>query len=192
MTVFDRTRRRRNHRCGRGAAGGLRLCAAAFTIVLGAAGAKAEASDPWAALGECARVTDGSARLACYDGVMAAFQGAAGRLIAPSAALPVSAAAAPSALTGEQAFGLAPAVVREKDTVRSPELERIEARVTALTSAGGRLVFSLDNGQEWRQFATSGDLLLNVGDKVVLSRGAVGSYWLKAASGRTTKVTRTR
>lgn len=155
------------------------------------------AADPLAALRGCARLGDDAERLACYDRAMASA--ASPSVPAAPVAAPTSAAAATAAtapvLTGEQAFGLPSQVVMRQEAERAgraPDLATVEAQVIALGSNGGRMVFTLDNGQEWRQYEITDDLLVKVGDRVVLSRGAFGSYWLKAPSGRTTKVARTR
>jgi hypothetical protein len=53
-------------------------------------------------------------------------------------------------------------------------------------------VFTLDNGQVWRQISTEADLLAKQGDAVTISRGLLGSYWLALKSKRGCKVTRLR
>jgi hypothetical protein len=53
-------------------------------------------------------------------------------------------------------------------------------------------VFALDNDQVWRQLASSGELLLHVGDVVTVSRAMLGSFWLETTTGRGCKVTRVR
>jgi hypothetical protein len=76
---------------------------------------------------------------------------------------------------------------------RPAELERIEARLAQITTTPGRqLVFSLDNGQVWRQLATSEDLLVKPGDTVTISKGWLGSFTLEVSSGRQCKVIRVR
>jgi D-lyxose ketol-isomerase len=76
---------------------------------------------------------------------------------------------------------------------RQADIARIEAHVTRFTPAGdGRIVFTLDNDQVWQQLLAEGDLLLKPGDKVTISRGVFGSFWMQAATGRGCKVHRLR
>jgi len=76
---------------------------------------------------------------------------------------------------------------------RPPETAKIEARITGLQlSASGRVVFTLDNGQVWRQLLVEADMLAKLGDSVTISRGWLDSYWLQLRSGRGCKVTRVR
>jgi hypothetical protein len=75
--------------------------------------------------------------------------------------------------------------------VRAPDVTNIEAHIASLSlAANGRVVFTLDNGQVWRQLLTEGDLLAKPGDPVTISRALLGSYWLKLQSGRGCKVSR--
>jgi hypothetical protein len=98
-------------------------------------------------------------------------------------------------LTPVEKFGLPPAVVVAKDSAagQQAEMSEMSSRLTGLAlQDDGRVVFTLDNGQMWRQLVPAGDLLLKLGDKVRLVRGALGSFRLKAPSGRDCKVTRVR
>ncbi len=175
------------------------VCSSVIIAIGLASVGTAQATDPYAPLRGCTRLSVDAERLACYDRLLTASVGGGGGSAgsgsggsASAVAATVSTAPAP---TAEQTFGLPTALVLQREAAsvtHAPALERLEARVTAIATNGGRLIFTLDNGQEWRQFATSGDLLINVGDTVVLTPGAVGSYWLKGSSGRKTKVTRTR
>jgi hypothetical protein len=75
--------------------------------------------------------------------------------------------------------------------VRAPEVAKIEAHIASIVpAANGRIVFTLDNGQAWRQLLSEGDLLTKPGDPVTISRAALGSFWLQSKSGRGCKVTR--
>jgi homogentisate 1,2-dioxygenase len=54
----------------------------------------------------------------------------------------------------------------------------------------GDLVMTLDNGQTWHQ-TEGGALQIKEGTAIVISRGVLGAYFLKAASGnRSIKVKR--
>jgi hypothetical protein len=75
--------------------------------------------------------------------------------------------------------------------VRAPEVKKIQAAIVAIGFApNGHLLFTLDNGQVWRQLVVEGELLAKVGDSVTISRGLFGSFWLQAPSGRGCKVNR--
>jgi len=76
---------------------------------------------------------------------------------------------------------------------RPAETTKIDARITGLQlNATGRVVFTLDNGQVWRQLLVEADMLAKLGDAVTISRGWLDSYWLQLRSGRGCKVVRVR
>jgi hypothetical protein len=191
----------------------------AATLCLACAG-PCEAADSSAKLLACRGIDDAAARLACFDREAAALAPApvahAPSTAAPSpaaasppaapaappvvaavarapAAAPVAVAPAPDAA---QQFGLPERTVAAQEVAagtRPAEVRKIEAHVTKFAPGpDGRLVFTLDNDQVWRQLLSEGDLLMNPGDVVAISRGFLGSYWLQTASGRGCKVTRVR
>jgi hypothetical protein len=122
-------------------------------------------------------VSNSLERLACYD--TAATQLAAGLDSQP---------------TAEQMFGI-PAQQNRPEASGAParqELTSIEARVVRLReSRNGVLLIDLDNGQVWRQ-EDSVTLLLDVGDVVTISRGALKSFRLTTPTRRATRVKRIR
>jgi hypothetical protein len=76
---------------------------------------------------------------------------------------------------------------------RAADASKIEAHLLRLApAADGRMVFTLDNDQVWRQLIAEGDLLAKPGDAVTLSRGFLGSFWLQLPNGRGCKVSRLR
>lgn len=103
------------------------------------------------------------------------------------------AAAAPK-LTPEQQFGMPAHKVADLEVAagtRPREAQMIEAHITLITPRlDGHTVFSLDNQQVWQQLTTDTDALAKQGQAVTISRGLLGSYWLKFESGRGCKVTR--
>jgi len=107
--------------------------------------------------------------------------------------VPLAAPAAPP-LNAEQQFGLPEHTVTVKEVEtgrRAADLKRLEAHVVGITVAPDqRLVFTLDDGQVWRQNASEGELLAKQGDAVTISRGLLGSFWLQLPSGRGCKVSR--
>jgi hypothetical protein len=153
----------------------------------------------------CRALTDAAARLACLDRETALLAEAiqvkppqttapAGPAVVPA---PVQApAAAPPALDATQQFGLPKDLVAQKEVraaTRAADVEKIHARLSTLvTAGGGLLVFTLDNGQVWKQTVTSDELLLKPGNTVTISKGLLGSYILQASSGRVCRVKRVR
>lgn len=169
--------------------------------------ASCEAAQPGNSLQACRDIADATARLACFDKAAAAPAASSPTVSAPSAAAAVSAAppvssppapAAPAAtLDPKQQFGLPERAVAAQEVAagtRAPDASKIEAHLSQVAPAPDqRLVFTLDNGQVWRQLSVGGpELLARQGDSLVISRGLLGSYWMQLASGRGCKVTRLR
>jgi len=100
------------------------------------------------------------------------------------------------AMDSQQQFGLPERQVAAHEVAvgsRASDLAKIEAHLLRLSpAADGRMVFTLDNDQVWRQLNAEGDLLAKPGDVVTVSRGFLGSFWLQLANGRGCKVTRLR
>ena len=112
---------------------------------------------------ECRREANDARRLACFDREIAR--------------------AAPSA---EQRFGYRGAVARERidrEKTAAPALERLQAKVLSVsTTASGDWVATLDNGQVWLQVPTGTRFSLRVGDSVIITPGALGSFLLRKGS----------
>jgi hypothetical protein len=145
----------------------------------------AQAAEPLNELRACRSLSDDASRLKCYDAI--AFEPAT----AATGAEPVP------PLTAEQRFGLPAAKVLSAETQRGngpAEVAVVNFKVTSLSfGAGGRVVIGLENGQVWQQLVPSSDLeLLKLGDRVEISRGLLGSFWLAAPGRRGSKVTRVR
>jgi len=194
--------------------GSWQLAGCAATLCLACAGS-CEAADSSAKLLACRGIDDAAARLACFDREAAALAPAAvAHAASPSVASPPAAPAAPpvvasaarapaapavavaaaAAPDAAQQFGLPERTVAAQEVAagtRPAEVKKIAAHVTKFAPGpDGRLVFTLDNDQVWRQLLSEGDLLMTPGDAVTISRGFLGSYWLQTASGRGCKVTR--
>jgi hypothetical protein len=172
------------------------------------------ASESPAGLLACRDIANASARLACFDREAAALgpspkatgaaqSAAATRAAAPTATAPTaatSAAAVPAhpapVLDPQQQFGLPEHAVAAKEIAagtRAADASKIEANIVRVArEADGRMVFTLDNDQVWRQLIAEGDLLAKPGDAVTISRGWLGSYWLQLKSKRGCKITRLR
>jgi hypothetical protein len=135
------------------------------------------------ALAHCAAITSADARLACYDALVV------GRTKVGSPASPASPAPASSAppAAAKEDFGLT--TVQKQKVRPQKQTESITAAVTGLgTSAIGRLLVKLDNGQSWE--LDSADPLLAVGNLVTIERGALGSFLLTTPSRRAHHVRR--
>ena len=119
--------------------------------------------------------------------------------VAPATVTPVQAGARPvppNVLSPVESFGLTEAAAAQREVsagTRAAALPYIDARLTQLTSSpSGLLVFTLDNGQVWKQLAHEGELLARVGDSVRIARGWLGSYSIRLPTGRSCKVARVR
>lgn len=131
----------------------------------------------------CASIKRSSERLACYDRIAEQFATADGT---PNATFEAS----PEAMFGTTASK--PQEVSPTLPERE-ELSELTARIAALSRDGeGMNVLELDNGQMWRQISGSKTLLLDKGDIVTISRGALNSFRLSTPSGRIAKVKRIR
>lgn len=181
-----------------------------------------QAATPASAAGvlACRDIADNTARLACFDrestklagtlastgasapGVSsAASVGGAPNAAAPAAkaaatAGPATSGAAAPTLDPQQTFGLSSAEISARQVAageRPRDASSITAHIARMTqAANARFVFVLDNQQVWQQLLAEGDLDSKPGDTVVISRALLGSYWMKAQSGRGCKVTRLR
>jgi hypothetical protein len=147
----------------------------------------ARAQEIPAALRACAGEKDDGARLACYDHEMARSLAAAP---AETATKPVVATLSP-----EERFGFRGELAREVEErakVGSPDLERLVAKVTALSRRPtGELVMTLENGQVWIERAGS-SASVKVGDTVSIRPASLGSFLITGPSGRAARVSRIR
>jgi hypothetical protein len=160
------------------------LIVISFSVLALAAGAlPAQADALTDSLKQCRALSVDSERLACYD------REAAGLATAAPVRTEVSPAAAAPETFG--AKGSAVARAQEQERQKEPEIESITAVVTSIsTRARGERVFVLDNGQTWAEKEAAKYFPVKVGDQVQINGGALGSYRLRHASGRSTKVTR--
>lgn len=142
-----------------------------LTAMVTAAGAVAAPSGDF---GACRPLADAAARLACYDAV-------ADGLVAHKAEAPT------------QSFGLPAETVLKQVLPAAAPVDEIRAHVRAVRGGqSGRLVFDLDNGQVWEQLMATPDALVEAGQAVTVRSGALGSFQMTTASGRTYKVRRLR
>jgi hypothetical protein len=119
---------------------------------------------------KCARETDQTQRLACFDAL--------------ANTLPKIEA---------DKFGMTANIEqkREPPEKRWVKPEALTAKIRSLKeSARGTLIFSLDNDQVWIQDQPSSNIRFSVGEQVRIEHGALTSLWLVADHGRKTRVKR--
>jgi len=162
----------------------------------------------------CTKLSDDSARLACFDREVATQRASEARQsaakpapaaapavpappalsAAPAAAAPPVPAAAPSPkLTEEQKMGLTPARIEqlEKPPGAPPPPKEITATIQSVALDGnGHQVFTLASGQIWRQVELDANFSVQPGARVVISRAMLGSYFMSFGQHRNTRVTR--
>ena len=121
-------------------------------------------------LRRCAHETDQAQRLACFDTL-------AGSLPKVEA----------------DKFGMTAEIEHKRapSEEHKPESGVLTGKIRALRQAPrGELIFTLDNGQVWRQAEPSFNITFSVGEAVHIEHGAMTSLWLVADHGRKTKVKR--
>ena len=151
----------------------------------------------------CMKIDDDRSRLACYDvqlgrtpsatgvasaGAQQAPEGPAAATVAAQPAPPAVApatVAAPAAPAGavpasaEDDFGLTAEQrdARAAGKQKVDETNRITAVVkTAKMTASGRLLVTLDNGQQWVQVEPSSRQYFFEGDQITIKKAALGSF----------------
>jgi hypothetical protein len=140
-----------------------------------------------AAMMACVKITSDTERLACFDKAMASTspeaRAASEKRAAEAAVVAAAAAKAKAeadAVAQRDSFG-AESVASRSARFETPagELQEIETSVTELlTNASGQWLFLLENGQLWKQADTSRVPHVRVGDRVKVTRAALGGYHL--------------
>ncbi|MGH8198321.1 MAG: hypothetical protein ACRETI_09120 [Steroidobacteraceae bacterium] len=177
---------------------GLRMLLPLLVMALATTPARA-AEEANAALEACRAEADDARRLACYDREMDA--GEMDRIVrepesagVSPAEAPAEASVPPQVLTAEERFGREGAMTREevdRREVQSRELGKLEAKVTEIwTRSDGLMVFTLDNGQVWKQNGPDSQFRLKTGDPVRIQPAAMNSFLLSGPSKRSTRVSR--
>lgn len=77
-------------------------------------------------------------------------------------------------------------------TADAADPDRIESTITKLAYANGRRVFTLDNGHVWTTVDAGSMGHAVEGDRVLVRKGALGSYVLQTPAGVGLRVRRTR
>ncbi len=148
-----------------------------FTLIaLSLAALPALAQD---SLQRCRAMTDGAARLACYDALADAARvpvqpvaPAAAARVAPAAIAATAAPAAATARTGEAAFGL-------PESKRPDSVQSVESSVgPRFDGWGPNSRIRLANGQVWQVVDGTSVALPEGPRKVSVKRGALASFYL--------------
>lgn len=148
-----------------------------------------------AALEACTKLTDASARLACFDREVAALmtREQKANTAAPGAAAAKTAVPPPRQLTEEQKMGLTPERIQqlERPATAPPPPSTMTAAIQGISVDGnGHQVFTLENGQIWRQVEVDSHFSVKPGDSITISKGALGSYFMSLGKHRNTRVSR--
>jgi hypothetical protein len=172
--------------------------------LLSLASSAAFAQDLPPAVVACAIERQDNARLACFDREVArVIQRAAGvaptQVAPPPAAPPAPAVATtppPNVTPKDDDFGVAGELARKRKSEQekaAPSTAELRAAVTKITKKPyGELVLELDNGQVWEQPERKLSFAIKEGENIRITQGAMGSYFLVADSGATTKIRRIR
>jgi hypothetical protein len=145
------------------------------------------------AIEACTKLTDEHARLACFDREVGAQMAREARAAAPAGPAPATAPTPAAKLTEEQKMGLTPGRIQqlERPTDAPAPLQELAVKVTSLTTdLAGHQVFTLSNGQVWRQVEVDEKFSIKAGDEVTISRGVMGSYFMSFGKHRNTRVSR--
>jgi hypothetical protein len=165
----------------------------------GAAAAGAAPASVESGLSHCAAISQADTRLACYDALAGRAPHDQASVPERSAAAPVATATAAAATPAANAappvdpaaatrnFGLSAAQLHTAD--QGPQaIEAHIAKIIVDQNQHGIVV--LDNGQYWKLL--EGEMLMDAGEAVTISRAALGSFMLTSASHHSYHVHRIR
>jgi len=145
-------------------------------------------------LAACAQTKDSLARLVCYDKL--AEQSLGNKAIVATKKQSVTKAAATPAMVKAPVAKRAPSEEESfgGEHLKSADDQVMEIAVTVTSvkkTLRDLLKLTFDNGQIWQQTDSGAAPRISTGDKVVIKRGALGSFYLKKAdSNRTVRVKR--
>lgn len=174
-------------------AGVVLACGALATVAAARPAAPAASARALDAVTACRAITDGPARLACYDSNVEALQGAEARrdiVVVDRAAVQKTRRSLfgfslPSLDLFGGGGGGKPGKADEDEVKEVTEPVR-----SARQDGEGNWIVVLESGATWHQ--TEGQLALapKVGASVTIRRGAIGSYWMKVGAQPGVKVKR--
>ena len=153
---------------------------------------------------DCSSIQQDSNRLACFDREVARHKPVSGSVastqVTPAQAMPpapvVATTPPQSAKTKEDEFGVTGQLARKrKEAEVKTNVALVELRAAVVkvrTKYYGEHVFELDNGQVWEEPQKKNALNIKAGEQVRITQGAMGSYFLLADSGATTRVRRVK
>ena len=141
----------------------------------------------------CPKIADDKQRLACFDREFARLQQPSKAAEPPPAAL-VAPTAAATQLTPEQRMGLtSEQILQRQNSPSAPDLKELTVKIQEVwANSTGRGLFSLENGQIWRQVEPDPNFRVKPGDTVHITKGALGSYFMSVNAHMSTRVTRTK
>lgn len=162
------------------------LCGA---VVLANAWAAAPAAP---GIESCPKIADDKQRLACFDREFA-LQKQQTTAAGPAAATLAAPTAAATQLTPEQRMGLTSGQILQRQSPPSaPDLKELRAKIQEVwANSTGRELFTLENGQMWRQVEPDANFRVKPGDTVHITKGALGSYFMSVNAHMSTRVSRT-
>lgn len=90
-------------------------------------------------------------------------------------------------------MGLTPGRIQQLERPASapPPPSTLTAAVQSIKVDGnGHQMFTLENGQIWRQVELDTHFSVNLGENVTISKGVLGSYFMSVGKHRNTRVSR--
>lgn len=139
-------------------------------------------------LSACRDITDGTARLACYDREVALFDAAVKeRRIAVVNQEEIR-------KTKKTLFGISLPDIKLFEGNGGPEIKELTAVIKSTRQGeGGRIIFTLEDGAVWVQTDDYPVFYaVKAGQKVILKRGAMGSYFADFEKAVTVRAKRSR
>jgi hypothetical protein len=133
----------------------------------------------------CAQVRDDAERLACYDHAFGK----------PTAAATAATTAPVTAPAPKEQFGFTEGQVARNSGQSAAQTapESVTAAITALdVRRDGKFVVTLDNAQVWAQSEFNSQADVEIGDRITVRRGMLGSYLLVTKAGIGTRVKRVK
>jgi biotin carboxyl carrier protein len=140
----------------------------------------------------CNELFNDAQRLGCYDAVFGKPVQSGAKVtapVAPASVAPVAPAAAAAAAAATTAAVMAPQSAPKADKAAKPET--FKSSVTVLgSSADGRFIATLENGQQWLQTEKDSRIEVKVGDTVTLQPMMFGAYTMVTHTGYSIRVKR--